>query len=275
MIVTTRDLAWHTLVDGDSDAPLLVMLHGFAQTANSFSMHIPELSKHFHILRLDLPGHGQTSTAVSLDWATLCANLHQAVSQIDSRPAHWFGYSQGGRVAIMCGLANPDCVKSLALLGASPGIADESERATRCDSDKLLGQNIVSRGLNWFTEFWEALPIFATQKDLPEHLRILIRNERMACNPSGLKFALEHYGVGTQPYVLTQLTKWKNPLFLSAGELDEKFRVSNEHIAAESRSILLAQHEFADCGHAAHLEQPEEFTNLLIDFIHAAEGKIA
>ncbi|MBL0063159.1 MAG: 2-succinyl-6-hydroxy-2,4-cyclohexadiene-1-carboxylate synthase [bacterium] len=275
MIITTRDIAWHALVDGDSDAPPLVMLHGFAQSVNSFTLHVPELTKHFRVVRIDLPGHGGTQAPTTLDWITLCANLHEAVAQIDSRPAHWFGYSQGGRVAIMCALANPDGVKSLALLGASPGIADESEREMRRDSDKLLGQNIVSRGLNWFTEFWESLPIFATQKDLPEHLQALIRNERMACNPSGLKFALEHYGVGTQPHVLTQLTLWSKPLFLSAGELDEKFRVTNEHIAAESRSLLLAQHEFADCGHAAHLEQPEVFTNLLIDFIQAAESKIA
>ena len=275
MIITTRDIAWHALVDGDRGTPPLVMLHGFAQSVNSFSLHVSELSKHFRVLRIDLPGHGGTQVPATLDWAMLCANLHEAVAQIDSRPAHWFGYSQGGRVAIMSALADPDRVKSLALLGASPGIADETERAARRDSDKLLGQNIVMRGLNWFTEFWEALPIFATQKDLPEHLQTLIRNERMVCNPSGLKFALEHYGVGTQSYVLTQLTKWKKPLFLSAGELDEKFRVSNEHIAAESRAMLLAQHEFADCGHAAHLERPEEFTNLLIDFIQAAESKIA
>lgn len=275
MLIQSQNIAWHALVDGSSDAPPLVMLHGFAQSLNSFALHVPELSKHFRVLRFDLPGHGGTQALESLDWSMLCTSLHEAVAQIESRPAHWFGYSQGGRVALMCALANPNQVKSLALLGASPGIADEVERTMRRDTDKLLGQNIVSRGLEWFTQYWEALPIFATQNKLPVYLQEIIRNERMSGDPQGLKFALERYGVGTQSYVFSQLTEWTKPLFLCAGELDPKFRESNEQIAAASQSALLAHHEFANCGHAAHLEQPEQFASLLIDFIQAAESKIA
>ncbi len=275
MTVTTSDIVWQVEIDGKSSAPLLVMLHGFAQTLNSFAPHVAELREHFRVVRLDLPGHGQTSTAISLDWATLCASLHEAVSQIDSRPAHWFGYSQGGRVALIYALRYQETVKSLALLGASPGLRDASQREARIQSDRLLGQNIVRRGMAWFTEYWEALPIFASQKSLPESTREQIRAERMACSPEGLQFALETFGTGTMPDYSAHMTAWQKPLCLMAGELDSKFVESNERIARASQSSLLQHHKLPECGHAAHLERPIEFTTLLTDFIHAAEGKIA
>ena len=39
------------------------------------------------------------------------------------------GYSQGGRIALHVALALPQRVTRLVLIGASPGLADEAERA--------------------------------------------------------------------------------------------------------------------------------------------------
>lgn len=273
MQIHAQDVTWNASVFGEKHSLPLVLLHGFAQSANSFALHVPVLSKRFRIICVDLPGHGGTSEPAALHWPMLCNNLHDAVAQIESRSSHWFGYSQGGRVALMCALAKPERVKSLALLGASAGIADAGERELRRQSDRLLGQNIVGRGMAWFADYWDALPIFATQKYLPEPIRRLIRNERLSCTPQGLKFALETYGTGTMPDCFKQLCEWTKPLFLAAGALDTKFVQSNARFINVSQSTHFLHHVFQNCGHAAHLEQPEQFTKLLIDFIHAAESK--
>lgn len=275
MLVRTQDIVWHVRIDGDSSMPPLVMLHGFAQSLYSFTLQVPELSSRFRVIRLDLPGHGGTAAPAMLDWKRLCETLHEVIAKFEWRPAHWFGYSQGGRVALMAALAKPDLVKSLSLLGASPGIADENQRELRTQSDRLLGQNIVGRGMEWFAEYWESLPIFATQKYLPDFTRKLIRTERTSCSPQGLKFALDHYGTGTMPDCFGKLSNWNKPLMLVAGELDRKFIESNRRIADATRAALLMHYILPKCGHAAHLEQPEEFTRLLIDFIQEAESKTA
>ena len=268
MLIQSSDIVWHARSDGDENAPPLVLLHGFAQSLHSFAPIETELSKRFRVLRVDLPFHGQTFVEkhVELDWPKLCANLHQAIAKLELRPAHWFGYSQGGRVALMCALASPGRVKSLALLGASPGYANEAERELRRQSDKLLGDNIVGRGMEWFASYWEALPIFATQKLQPEEARRLIRSECMASMPQGLRLALLTYGTGTMPDCSGELSAWTKPLFLAAGELDKKFVESNARLAKASRSELLRQHVVRGAGHAAHLEQPAEFAKLLIEF---------
>lgn len=274
MSVVTEHCRWNASVSGASGAPPLVLLHGFAQSLNSFTELVPLFEKKFRVLRVDLPGHGQTrwNEDAVLDWSRLCLNLLSTIEQLEPRPAHWFGYSQGGRVALMCALADERRVKSLALLGASPGIADEQTRALRRESDRLLGQNIVGRGMAWFAEYWEALPIFANQKFLAQGTRQLIRTERMSCAPAGLQFALEHYGTGTMPDKAGKLAQWTKPLFLAAGELDTKFAESNKVLAAASASRHLEHHLIRGAGHAAHLEQPRAFAKLLTSFIHAAEG---
>lgn len=274
MQIGTGDLFWRAYTDGPAQAPPLVLLHGFAQGATSFKPLLPVLSRTFRVLRLDLPGHGETRPRheVKFDWPRLCGNLHEAVAQLDERPAHWFGYSQGGRVALMAALAQPERVHSLALLGASTGIADPSERARRTESDRLLAQNITRRGLEWFTQYWEALPIFATQRDLPEPIRTHIRDERNACDPHGLALALETYGTATMPDCFAQLTAWTKPLWLGAGELDAKFVASNARSAAAAHASLLYHATFPAAGHAAHLERPVEFTQSLIAFFSAAQG---
>lgn len=274
MEIRTADFVWHASADGDASAQPLVLLHGFAQSSNSFAMLTPLLSQKYRVITLDLPGHGEAELASTtpIAWPMLCRNVLDAIAQIDARPAHWFGYSQGGRVALMCALTDAQHFKSLALLGASCGIADEQARAMRVQSDRLLGQNIVGRGMEWFTEYWEALPIFATQKWLPASTRQLIRSERMSCAPSGLKLALESYGTGTMPDCFARLSKWSNPLLLAAGELDTKFVESNQRIVNASLSPLVQHHVIKNAGHAAHLEQPELFAKLLRNFIQASEG---
>jgi 2-succinyl-6-hydroxy-2,4-cyclohexadiene-1-carboxylate synthase len=268
MKIQTPDIDWNVRVDGDSGSPPLVMLHGFAQTLNSFDPLIGELSKRYRILRVDLPYHGQSVVTknVLLDWSVLCGNLYEAVFQLDKRPAHWFGYSQGGRVALMCAMRTAEPMRSLALLGASPGYTSEGERDMRRQSDKLLGENIVGRGMEWFTSYWEALPIFATQRLLPDSARRLIHSERMASTPQGLRLALITYGTGTMPDCSGELSNWKKPLFLAAGELDTKFVESNARIAASTYSSHLRHHVIKNCGHAAHLEKPVNFAELLIEF---------
>ncbi len=268
MFVETSHYRWQVAVDGQQSDPPLVLLHGFAQSLRSFSELVPLLSRKFRVLRVDMPGHGQTAETAKhvLDWKILTDELCQAIELLDSRPAHWFGYSQGGRVAIMCLLAHEDRFRSLALLGASPGIANEGDRELRRQSDCLLGENIVCRGMAWFAHYWESLPIFSTQQYLPEPTRKLIRDERMACTSQGLKMALQCYGTGTMPDCFSQLTSRRLPLFLAAGELDTKFVESNARIAAASQSSLLRHHVFNKCGHAAHLERPGEFAKLLLDF---------
>ncbi|WP_338069266.1 alpha/beta fold hydrolase, partial [Streptomyces antimycoticus] len=45
-------------VDGPEDAPVLVLGPSLGTTWHMWDRQIPELSRHWRVLRFDLPGHG-------------------------------------------------------------------------------------------------------------------------------------------------------------------------------------------------------------------------
>ena len=71
------------------------------------------------------------------------------------------GYSMGGRIALELAATRPDLAPRLVLLGASPGLDDEAERARRAADDDARAAEILRDGLDAFVERWYRLPIFA------------------------------------------------------------------------------------------------------------------
>jgi len=103
---------------GASDRPPLLVLHGAAGTTlHETASLIRRLESSFHVLGVDLSGHGRsarpTSQAFSLD---LFAN--DALSVLDAfdlSSAHVFGFSLGGGAALHLAHTHPDRVGRLAV----------------------------------------------------------------------------------------------------------------------------------------------------------------
>ena len=76
--------------------------------------------------------------------------------------ATYVGYSMGGRLCLQLALDRPDLVDDLVLVSASPGIADDAERAARRTSDESLAHEVERDGVDAFLERWLAQPLFAS-----------------------------------------------------------------------------------------------------------------
>src|SRR3954468_1038263 len=105
----------------------LVLLHGFTQTRHSWSPTIAALDQAARVLAPDLPGHGLAAQRP----ASFPATTAYVRAVADGRFTLG-GYSMGGRIALTAALAlGSDHVERLVLVGASPGIQDDAERAQR------------------------------------------------------------------------------------------------------------------------------------------------
>jgi lipase len=98
---------------GDAAAPALVCLHGVTSHGRHFAKLAERLADRFHVVALDLRGHGASSWEPP--W-----NLEQHVADVleaapDERCA-WLGHSFGGRVAYEVAAAAPERVDRLVLL---------------------------------------------------------------------------------------------------------------------------------------------------------------
>jgi 2-succinyl-6-hydroxy-2,4-cyclohexadiene-1-carboxylate synthase len=171
----------------------------------------------------------------------------------------------GGRLALGVGVLAPQIVSALILEGASPGLRDPAERAARVASDEVLATRLDRDGLESFIDFWERIPLFATQERLPDERRAALRRQRLSNNPLGLANSLRGMGQGAQPSFHDRLTEVRIPTLLLAGEEDTKFRALAEEMATSIPNARFAA--IPNAGHAAHFEQPELFDDIALSFL--------
>jgi 2-succinyl-6-hydroxy-2,4-cyclohexadiene-1-carboxylate synthase len=228
--------------------PALVLLHGFTQTRQSWRRTVQALgAPGYRALVPDLPGHGQAAQRTpSFD---ACTAYVRALAPDRFTLA---GYSMGGRIALHAALALQDRLERLVLVGASPGIADASEREARRAADDALAGRIEAIGVEAFAAEWGAQPLFAGQ---PERVAAAANADRLRNTAAGLAAALRGLGTGAMDPLWERLQELTVPVTLIVGERDEKFRAIAERMRERLRDSRLAV--IPGAGHAAQLERPD------------------
>jgi pyruvate dehydrogenase E2 component (dihydrolipoamide acetyltransferase) len=104
---------------------VVLLIHGFGGDLNNWLFNHEALAAGRTVYALDLPGHGESTKDVG---AGTLNELAQAVAgfmdAVDVSSAHLVGHSLGGAVALALAVAEPQRVRSLALL-ASAGLGAE------------------------------------------------------------------------------------------------------------------------------------------------------
>ena len=123
----------------DRGRPLL-LLHGFTGDATSWPDLVSDMSDSLRPICLDILGHGKSDKPESVSsyhMPAVAADIIDLLEQLNIAQSHLLGYSLGGRLALFLALRYPERFMSLLLESASPGLADESERADRRRRDMM------------------------------------------------------------------------------------------------------------------------------------------
>ena len=200
------------------NGPPVVLVHGFTQTADSWTAIARDLAGEFEIVMPDLPGHGR-SPIPERD-----SGLPQAAAAVGAAGgrAAYVGYSLGGRCCLQLAVLAPRLVERLVLVGAHPGIEDESSRRLRAESDKLLASELERAGgptVPEFVETWLGGPLFSHLTEEQAD-----RASRLQNSAAGLSASLRTAGTGTQLPMWDRLGELAMPVLVVAGERDEKFK---------------------------------------------------
>jgi 2-succinyl-6-hydroxy-2,4-cyclohexadiene-1-carboxylate synthase len=239
----------------DGDGPPVVLLHGFGQTARCWGALTAALAPHYEVIRLDAPGHGDTG-GEGFDLPTTAGLIAETVG-----PAAYVGYSMGGRMALQLAVDRPDVVQRLVVVGGTPGIEDDGERASRREADHALAQRIRDEGVDAFIRYWLDLPLFA---GLPAEARF--EEERRRNTAEGLATSLERAGTGSQEPLWDRLDTIDVPVLLVAGQDDARYT----DLAFRTSAAIGVGTEVStipDAGHSVHLEQPARFTGALLRWL--------
>ncbi|MCA0171482.1 2-succinyl-6-hydroxy-2,4-cyclohexadiene-1-carboxylate synthase [Bacillus sp. RAR_GA_16] len=266
MIYMIEGQPFHAKIEGEGE-PLL-LLHGFTGSSANWDPLMKELARYYKVIALDLIGHGESGKPDELTHYTMESMgnyLKQLLHLLQIDQAHVLGYSMGGRFALSFTVQHPDCVKTLILESSSPGLVTKAERDERMQKDERLARRILNDGLSSFVDFWESIPLFASQKNLPLHVQEEIRKQRLSNTERGLANSLIGMGTGVQPSYWEVLENVTIPVLLLVGEYDRKFISIGERMEK-----LFPQADFVqinDAGHTIHVEQPEIFVKMVVAFL--------
>lgn len=171
------------------------------------------------------------------------------------------GYSLGGRLALGILARYPARFAHALVISAQPGLSSAAEREARRGSDAELVTLLRQRGLAAFIDHWEALPLWASQADLPPDRSRAQRRVRLAHQAEGLAQSLLRHGLGEMPDLRPDLPQIQTEVDVLVGERDQKFvALAQELTSSIPRATL---HVAPRTGHNVLLERPERCASLL------------
>lgn len=255
---------------GEPKLAPVVLLHGFTGSAEAMSGLAEGLSDAYRVLAIDLPGHGKTQMPQSalryFSMESTVSCLWDALDELGAERVNLVGYSMGGRVALNAAVARPKRAASVVCLGASPGIADPTERSERKEADEALASSILADGVEQFVDSWLAQPLFASlaSRLSPTDFQAS-RQQRLSNTAEGLAFSLRGIGTGSMKPLHDVLAGAEFPSLWVAGAEDAKFAAIAEEMSATMPNGRYAL--ISDAGHSVHLENPAATLSAIGDFL--------
>jgi len=252
----------------------LILIHGLASNAGFWRYNIPELSKHFRVVAIDLPGYGKSQKGnYSYSLSFYAETIKNLIDELNLKNVVLAGHSMGGQISIIFTLKYPDKLSKLIL--AAPAGFEEFQRGegdwlrgvitmsgVKATTEEGIRRNLSNNFYNW-SDKWEWMVEERVRmrkaKDFDEFAYTVDRCvDAMLDEPtfnklSGIKLPTliihgKYDGLIPNPYL--------NPGFPS------------DVFAKGERDIPNAKRVEIDCaGHMIQIEKPEEFNNAVINFL--------
>ncbi|MEV0646000.1 alpha/beta fold hydrolase [Phytomonospora sp. NPDC050363] len=246
----------HVCLDGPSDAPTLLLIHGSASSTNSWGPLTEILAKSHRVIRIDLLGHGRSAKPEnrSYELADQARRVGEAMRLLGVAHAIVVGHSSGGACATALAESRPDLVAALVLINSGPHlealtappvpIAPEQWPHMTDDHVRLAMVSAFSR------------PGYEAPQVLVDDVRRMTYHS-FAMSMRGARGYLARQGL---PDRLKAVGK---PLLVIFGEDDRRWRSSSaaDYLGAGARVEMLP-----GLGHSPMLEDPDRTAAPLLAF---------
>jgi 3-oxoadipate enol-lactonase len=246
-----------SLLEGPAEAPVVVLSSSLGTTLAMWDPQVPALSAQFRVLRYDHPGHGRSRGDPAI--SSVAGLAGQVLELLDERGiarVSFCGLSLGGAVGMWLAMNAPERIDRLVLACTSARFGKRENWLQRAATVRSCGMEAIADAVLalWFTP--------RTHRTAPalvsEYREMMVSAERQGY--AGCCEALADWDPGDA------LKAIRAPALVLAGSEDpatppEQGEAIRERIPGARMSTL------AGAGHLANLEQPEAFTQLLLDHL--------
>lgn len=107
----------------------LIFLHGMGNDKTSFLQTVAQMEKRYHLVLLDLAGHGENNRQLDFDYsiAGQVSFLHSFLNELKLTDVTLIGNSMGGHITAAYAIKYPDKVKRIVLVNAAGIKLDDNE----------------------------------------------------------------------------------------------------------------------------------------------------
>ncbi|HEX6457570.1 MAG TPA: alpha/beta hydrolase [Thermoleophilaceae bacterium] len=248
--------------DEAGSGPALVLLHAGVCDRRMWADHLkPLAAAGYRVVALDLPGFGDAEVVPGEQAPWL--DVLRALDHLGIGRAALVGNSFGGAVAQRVALVAPERVSALALISAPAPDLEPSEELESiwATEEEALENEDLDAAARAVADGW-------TLPDAPQALR-----DQVAAMQRRAYELQEGADVSEAPDPLEEnpqrLSEIDAPTLIAAGDRDKGDFIAGAESMAEA--MPNARHELiAGAGHLAPLETPEQFRELLLDFLRSS-----
>jgi len=114
-------LRYRTWGEPGPGKPTAVLIHGFANSQQSFRLLAPKLTEAYYVVALDMPGYGLSAKPVDFDYqnANQARVIDDFIEALGLKNVVVAGHSLGGAIALRVALTSPEVI---GLVVMNPGI---------------------------------------------------------------------------------------------------------------------------------------------------------
>jgi len=247
--------------------PTVFYLHGFTGSGEDWIPIVKELNFPHYPVLIDMPGHGRTNLPGHKNTIQEFSYLLNKLANILTvEKILLVGYSMGGRFALDFAVNFPYKLTGLVIENATPGIEGESDRNSRFLADEIIAERMKNSESADFLKFWLEQGIFhSLRNNASLKLETVIQERAKKFNPVKTAEVFMHFSQGATPSVWDKLSGLNNiPTLLISGEHDKKYTGLLTRMSSLVNSSEF--HVVKNAGHNVHLENPQEFINLVNPF---------
>lgn len=252
------------VVDSQGSGELALLLHGFAGSRKDWRLNIDSIADHFHAIAIDRRGFGDTGSYDGLYRYEDCTqDIIKVIRYFGFEKAHVVGVQAGARLAMDFAIRAPEYVDRLVIASSNSGAA-----SMRKEDQEIVRKKFIEpfkQGKTYMDVINEnGMSGFSPHCD-PRAKDILMESITKVEMPSLLKFIEVQIGWDQKE----NLSKITAPTLLMRG-VDDTL-VPQEAIEEIHQAIVGSKSILVDgAGHNIHVEQPDKFNQIVLDFLRAA-----
>lgn len=243
-----------------SGSPLL-LLHANPGDPRDYDAVLPELARHYRVIRIAWPGYGEAPPPLPPSAATpqlFAEMLERFVVELKLEGVSVVGNSVGAWAAVRLALAQPARVRALVLVSPAGFTAHTAFTRFFC---WLKGKERVTRALNGLMAF-----LYLRMKTaVTLAMRERARTEQRTPEAVAVNAALWRAFVRDDMDLRTVAAGVTAPVMVISGRRDPLIPAAEGAVAA--RALPGASFIVLPCGHAAFAEMPETFLSLVEPFL--------